>query len=197
MKNINQKEKLLAKKLSSQKAEEFILTRGYARYLIGNLFNVPPLEVPLKAHPGSPPILKKGWGNLSFSHCEDAILIGWCKEKIGVDIEKSNRKFKAEKIINRFYNDQERFYFENSSPYCIRSKALKLWVLKEAAIKLKNGNLAIGLSKWIIKNCLKKAYYEKNEIEIDIRFIEYKSWFIGIAFDDIELIEDEIEIYEI
>lgn len=197
MKNINQKEKLIAKDLSPQKAEEFILTRGYARHLLGDLFDVPPLEVPLRALPGSPPLLEKEWGNLSFSHCEDAILVGWCKEKIGVDIERSDRSFKSEKIISRFYNDQEKEDLKKLSPYLIGSQVLKLWVLKEAAIKLKNGNLAIDLSQWIIKNSLTKAYHEKLKIEIDTRLFNHKSWVMGIALNDIGFIEEDIEIYEI
>ena len=197
MKNINQKEKLLAKNLSPQKAEEFILTRGYARHLLGDLFDVPAMEVPLRALPGSPPLIAKEWGNISFSHCEDAILIGWCKEKIGVDIERSDRNFKAEKIISRFYNDQEKLDLKKLSPHLKGSQALKLWVLKESAIKLKNGNLAIDLSKWIIKNSLTNAYHEKLKIEIDTRFFKYKSWFIGIALNDIGFLEEEIEIHEI
>ena len=197
MKSINQEEYLIARNLSPKKSEEFLLTRGYARHLLSAIFDVPPLGVPLKALSGSPPILEKGWGYLSFSHCEDAILIGWCKEKIGVDIERSDRNFKAKKIINRFYNPQERKNLENLSPYLIRSQALKFWVLKEAAIKLKNGNLAIDLSEWTIKNYLKKAYHEKLKLEIDTRFLKYKSWFIGIALNDIEFIKEEIEICEV
>ena len=68
---------------------------------------------------------------------------------------------------------------------------------KEAAIKLKNGNLAIDLSQWIIKNSLTKAYHEKLKIEIDTRLFNHKSWVMGIALNDIGFIEEDIEIYEI
>ena len=49
----------IAKKLSHHKAKEFILTRGYARYLLADILNISPLEVPLKAFPGESPLLKK------------------------------------------------------------------------------------------------------------------------------------------
>ena len=46
-----------------------------------------PLKIPLKADPGKPPLLEKGWGHISMSHCSDALLVGWSLEKIGVDLE--------------------------------------------------------------------------------------------------------------
>jgi len=194
LKNINQKEKLIAKDLSPQKAEEFILTRGYARHLLGDLFDVPPLEVPLRALPGSPPLLEKEWGNLSFSHCEDAILVGWCKEKIGVDIERSDRSFKSEKIISRFYNDQEKEDLKKLSPYLIGSQVLKLWVLKEAAIKLQKGKIVDDLRLWVINENFKDAFHIVNKQKIKVFHLNYQNWSLGLASES-EIIDPIICIY--
>ena len=100
----------IAKKLSHHKAKEFILSRGYARYLLADIFKISPLEVPLKAFPGESPLLKKGFGYLSFSHCDDVILIGWCNQNIGIDIERSDRLFDPKRIIKRFFNKNEKNY---------------------------------------------------------------------------------------
>jgi len=171
----------IAKKLSHHKAKEFILSRGYARYLLADIFKISPLEVPLKAFPGESPLLKKGFGYLSFSHCDDVILIGWCNQNIGIDIERSDRLFDPKNIIKRFFNKNEKQYFKKLDPEKIRLETLKFWVLKEAAIKLNNGNLVTDLSNWIIENKFKKAYHEKLNLEIDIHLTICKSWFIGIA----------------
>ena len=142
---ISQNEIDIAKKLSFHRAKEFILTRGYARFLLAEILSISPLEVPLMAYPGKSPSLKKGFGYLSFSHCNDAILIGWCKAKIGIDIERSDRLFDTKSIIKRFYNANEIEYFKKLNPEKFRSEALKFWVLKEAAIKLHNGKLVVDL----------------------------------------------------
>lgn len=133
------------------------------------------------AFPGKSPSLKKGFGYLSFSHCNDVILIGWCNQKIGIDIERSDRLINSKSIIKRFYNTNEIEYFKQLNPEKIRSEALRFWVLKEAAIKLNNGKLLLDLSNWIIKNKIKKAYHQKLNLEIDTHLTIYKSWFIGIA----------------
>ena len=61
-----------------------------------------PLEIPLKADPGKPPLLADGLGYISMSHCSDALLIGWSSTKIGVDIERKDRQFQAQKCPNAF-----------------------------------------------------------------------------------------------
>ena len=45
-----------------------------------------PLEIPLKADPGKPPLLTEELGHISMSHCSDALLIGWSSTKIGVAV---------------------------------------------------------------------------------------------------------------
>ena len=44
---------------------------------------------------------------ISFSHCEDAVVIGIVKSKIGIDIEYINRDLKVDKFKQYLYNNSE------------------------------------------------------------------------------------------
>ena len=105
---INQFEQETASKLSLNKSKEYAYSRGYVRLALSNLFKVKPLEVPIFSVPGREPILEDGWGYLSPSHCKDAIIIGWSSKRVGVDIERSDRKFEYKKICNRFFTPKEK-----------------------------------------------------------------------------------------
>ena len=67
-------------------------SRGCIRDVISKMKDLDPLHIPLTADPGKPPLLEEGWGHISISPCSDALLIGWSSEKIGVDIERKDRK---------------------------------------------------------------------------------------------------------
>ena len=80
-----------AKKLTSSRSKIFLETRAYLRQSLSTVFNLNPLEIPINANPGEPPSLPSGMGNISLSHCKDAMTIVWHKSKIGIDIEKKDR----------------------------------------------------------------------------------------------------------
>ena len=82
-----------AKNLTSSRSKIFLETRSYLRQSLSKLFDLDPLKIPIKAQPGEPPSLPSGMGNISFSHCKDAIIIVWHKNKIGIDIERTDRNF--------------------------------------------------------------------------------------------------------
>ena len=77
-----------AKKLTNSRSKIFLETRAYLRQSLSTLFDLDPLEIPINAQPGEPPSLPSGMGNISLSHCKDAITIVWHKGKIGIDIER-------------------------------------------------------------------------------------------------------------
>ena len=70
-----------AKTLKSPRSKVFLETRAYLRQSLSTLFDLDPLEIPINAHPGKPPCLPSGMGNISLSHCQDAITIVWHKAK--------------------------------------------------------------------------------------------------------------------
>ena len=92
---ITSEEKKWVQKLTPRRGLIYHFSRGCLRHVMSIMTNLDPLDIPLKAAPGEPPLLAKGWGYISMSHCSDALLIGWSSGKIGVDIERKDRLFQA------------------------------------------------------------------------------------------------------
>ena len=93
----------IAKNLTSTRSKIFLETRAYLRQSLSTLFDLDPLEIPITAHPGEPPTLPSGMGNISLSHCKDAIIIVWHKNKIGIDIERTDRDFNHIKFAEKYF----------------------------------------------------------------------------------------------
>ncbi len=151
-----------------------------------------PLEIPLKADPGKPPLLAEGWGHLSLSHCSDALLIGWSSEKIGVDIERKDRQFEAHKLSKRFFNQFENHELENLTAMQVKEQVLKRWIVKEAAIKWQRGKISTNLNKWIWKNNSSFAYHIKLGCQVKIHTQNHENWNYAIAFNQDSRISNPI-----
>ena len=93
----------IAEKLSDLRSKVFLETRAYIRQSLSTLFDLDPLEIPINAYPGEPPSLPSGMGNISLSHCKDAIIIVWHKNKIGIDIERIDRDFNHIKFAKKYF----------------------------------------------------------------------------------------------
>ena len=145
---INKFERKIAAKLSSNKSQEYSYSRGYARLALSNLFKVKPLDIPIYSIPGKQPFLKKGWGYISISHCKDALIIAWSPKRIGVDIERSDRKFAYQKICERFFTSKEKKIFHDLNVRNQRLFVLNNWIMKESAYKWQRNKRPNDLFGW-------------------------------------------------
>ena len=128
-----------AKKLSDLRSKVFLETRAYLRQSLSTLFDLDPLEIPINAHPGEPPILPPGMGNISLSHCKDAITIAWHKSKIGIDIERTDRNFNHIKFAEKYFFHTNKSIDNNN---LTKNMILNQRLAVEAAIKLDHGKLS-------------------------------------------------------
>ena len=189
---ISSEEQKWVKKLTKQRGWIYHFSRGCIRDVMSNMTGSDPLEVPLKADPGEPPVLSEGWGHISISHCPDALLIGWSKEKIGVDIERKDRKLQAQKLSKRFFTEYENHEIENSTPSKVNDQVLQRWVVKEAAIKWQSGKISTNISQWNWQNNSSFAYHKKLGHQVKVYKQNYDKWTYAIA-----LTEDDIISYPI
>ena len=150
---------------------------------MSNMTGLDPLDIPLIADPGKPPLLADGWGHISMSHCSDALLIGWSLEKIGVDIERKDRQFNAQKLSKRFFTNYENCEIENLTPRQAKELVLKRWVVKEAAIKWQSGKIATNINQWIWKNNSSFAYHKKLGHKIKVYEQNHDHWTYAIALN--------------
>ena len=194
IKPISDIEKERASNLSKERAEEYAFSRGYMRDVLSKLFGISALEVPLESFPGKPPLLKGGLGNISISHCKDALLIGWSNNQIGVDIERTDRKLKFKNISERYFLEEEKKELAKLSGEKLRLSILNLWVLKEASIKCQKGTIIKDLPLWKINQEYSSAFHKILNISLNIFYLYKESWILGVAHDSRNLNHDEIGI---
>jgi len=180
---ISSEEKKWVQKLKPKRGLIYHFSRGCIRNVMSNMTGLDPLDIPLKADPGKPPLLAEGWGHISISHCCDALLIGWSSKKIGVDIERKDREFQAQKLSKRFFTQYENCEIEHLNPFQARELVLKRWVVKEAAIKWQSGKIATNLNQWIWKNKSQFAYNKKFGHKVKVYWQSHDQWTFAIALD--------------
>ena len=93
--------------LSEKRRQEYTLSRSCMRIALSQIFKMHPLKIPIDAPPSRPPILKKGYGFVSLSHCIDAVVVGWSNSEIGIDIERRDRKINFNVISNKIFQSIE------------------------------------------------------------------------------------------
>ena len=178
-----------SKNLSSSRANIFLETRAYLRQSLSTLFDLDPLEIPIKAHPGEPPSLPTGMGHISLSHCKDAITIVWHTNKIGIDIERTDRDFNHVKFAEKY------FFHTNKAihnKYLTKNMILSQWCAVEAAIKWDHGKLAKDINHWQYFEKPKKLIHKKKKIHLHYSQINFHHWNIVLAYEEKTSLNPEI-----
>ena len=194
IKPITDLEKIHAADLTPKRAEEYTFSRGHMRNVLSKILGIRPLDVPLESLPGKPPLLKCGLGNISLSHCKDALFIGWSSNKIGVDIERKDRKFQFKNVSERYFFKEEKKELEKLKADKLRLSILNLWVLKEASIKWQKGTIIRDLSLWKINKNYNFAYHQTLNISLNTFSLNKKSWILGVAHNSGELNYQDMDI---
>lgn len=169
-----------ASQLPIKRKREYIFSRGYLRKSLSKLFHLDPLEIPIKAKPGEAPKLKKGFGNVSLSHCKDAILIGWYKDNLGVDIERQDRKIKESLVRKYIYNDVKISKINKS--FLDSNNCILGWCAKESAIKWERGSLLINIKNWVIDDDFNSIKNKLSKTRLNLKYISYRNWMITCAY---------------
>ena len=177
---VTEEEIKTAKTLTSSRSKIFLETRAYLRQSLSTLFDLDPLEIPISAHPGDPPSLPSGMGNISLSHCKDALTIAWHNNKIGIDIERTDRDFNHVKFAEKY------FFNTNKSNHNELTKNIILnqWCAVEAAIKWDHGKLAKDIKHWQYYEKPKKLIHTKKNINLNYSQINFHNWTIALAYEE-------------
>ncbi len=178
-----------AKNLSDSRSKIFLETRAYLRKSLSTVFNLDPLEIPINANPGQPPSLPSGMGNISLSHCKDAITIVWHVSKIGIDIERKDRDFNHFKIAERYFFHTNKTIHKN---YLTKNKILNQWCAVEAAIKWDHGKLAKDINHWQYFENTQKLIHKKKNIHLKYSQINFHDWTIALAYEEKTSLNPEI-----
>lgn len=180
---VSPQEERWSKELNGLKSHEYKLSRTFIRKSLSKLFNISPLDIPLFSKPGDPPKLSKDFGYISLSHCKDAILIGWFAKKIGVDIERKDRKISRNLesyllCLNKKEKNNLENNFNNYSEFILSS-----WTAKESAIKWERSSIFKSIKQWEIDENFEMIYKKNNEISLRLINIIFKEWIISVAIN--------------
>ena len=179
----------IVKKLSHSRAKIFLETRAYLRKSLAALFDLDPLKVPIKANPGEPPELPHGMGNISLSHCKDAIVIVWHKDRVGIDIERQDRIFSHKKFAEKYFFNTHKSNYEDA---LTKNKILNQWCTVEAAIKWDHGTIAKDIKYWEYFEAHKYLIHKKKKLQLKFSQINFDQWIIALAYKENTSLDTEI-----
>jgi 4'-phosphopantetheinyl transferase len=131
---------------------EFVLTRGTLRSLLGRYLGNTPQEVRLRYAVRGKPALEGGT-DLSFnvSHTDGLALMAFVKRRaIGVDVENLDRKIEAERLAERFFSERERRALRPLRGDELQAAFFRCWTRKEAYIKAKGDGLSLALHQFAV-----------------------------------------------
>jgi 4'-phosphopantetheinyl transferase len=131
---------------------EFVLTRGTLRSLLGRYLGSIPQDVRFRYAVRGKPALEGG-SDLSFnvSHTDGLALMAFVKRRaIGVDVENLDRKIKAERLAERFFSERERQALRPLRGDELQAAFFRCWTRKEAYIKAKGDGLSLPLHQFAV-----------------------------------------------
>ena len=153
------------------------------RRWLAQWLDIDPLDIPLKAPPGLPPLLARGWGEVSWSHSAERLLLGWSGKPIGVDLERANRPLAAKALMQRFFPKIEQAQLVHLKGDALQQAVLRSWVAKEALIKQKRSSIALELSDWCMEYNQPIALHIPSEISwpVQVSSISFDAelWLVG------------------
>ena len=142
---VSDQEQSWACNLGQTGQRRFLGSRAWMRSCLSDLWGVPAQDIPLHAPPGKPPALHSGWGFVSLSHSKGSALMAWSSAPVGVDLERLDRPFASDALMNRYYASSEQRRLRSLPKHAFHQAVLEHWLIKEAAIKWQQGSLAQDL----------------------------------------------------
>ena len=171
-------EKKIAYNLPIKRAKVFLESRALMRECLSDFLEIRPLDIPLKAYPGAVPQVPQNIGNISISHTQNVLIVILHEEKIGIDIENSDRQFNYQGLTKKYFQKRER----TKNKIRIQKKdILQEWSAIEAAIKWEGGKISKDLKEWEYVSEEKEIYHKNKNLTLTLNQFEYKDWIISIA----------------
>jgi 4'-phosphopantetheinyl transferase len=151
---LSQDEKERANRFRFEKnRNEFIISRGSLRVLLGSYLGVPAHEVGFAySRYGKPYLVDSDHISpveFNLSHSEGVVVLAFTKDRrVGVDIEYVGRNFDFEEIAGRFFSLAEQQMLRNTPREERGAGFFRCWTRKEAYIKAIGHGLSQPLSEF-------------------------------------------------
>ncbi len=142
--------------------DAYTLTRGVLRHLLGEQLSVDPSRVEFQYLSRGKPLLAVGFQELlhfNVSHTTGYGIIGLADYPIGVDVEVFKNRCALQSLAKRFFTQQEAAELVKLPIDEQAHVFYRIWVRKEALLKLNGCGLSAGLNTFQVMKCV------ENEIQ--------------------------------
>lgn len=147
-----------------------IIYRSLLRIILANHLKISPQDIEFSYTEKGKPFLTNSALNFNLSHTEDMIIYAVSAKKIGIDIEKNDKKVKYEELAKRFFCTSEYQLIKQVSQ---EEKAIlfyQFWTAKEAYLKA----IGLGLSGGL--NTIELAYNKRWRAPVIVTPIIRENW---------------------
>lgn len=136
---------------SASAQQQFVVTRGMLRYLLGRYAGVPPDTIQLKnTLQGKPfPVFPKPLAfQCNVSHTQGLAVVAISgRYPVGIDVETMDRTINPEELAGRFFSQREADQLAGMTEHTRIRGFLTYWTCKEAFLKMQGMGLSGDLSK--------------------------------------------------
>ncbi len=132
--------------LSQETQRDYATSQGGLRNILSRYLGCSPNEVPMQRQSGGKPYVESG-PHFNLSHTEGVTVAVFSGQEVGIDLEKADRRVSADGISKKFFTPEEVKMLSLLKDEEKRAYFLRLWVCKEASVKLSGEGIAFGLRK--------------------------------------------------
>ena len=161
---------------------EYRSSRNALRKSLSEIYSVKPSSIKISAKPGESPFLLEKNDFISISHTKGVVLIGWSKNRIGIDIEINSAKRNTSKVFKKIFSEYEIQKMQLRYKKSFNKLFLEGWTAKESAIKwlrIKENN-KINDWQWNYSN--NSIFNIPRKINLDIFKLQYKEFIISVSY---------------
>ncbi len=142
---------------STARYNEFVITRGHLRNIIGRILDKPPRDLVFEPGNHGKPFLagrdQRRGVSFSVSHTQDLALIAVTLHRaVGIDVEKIH-PVDHERLAHRFFSRAEYTALQQIQGTARLSAFFITWVRKEAIVKAIGEGIVLGLDEFDVSVC--------------------------------------------
>jgi len=126
---------------SNRPREQFVISRGLLRRLLGGCLGVSPPTVPIAYLPSGKPVLGEGEPledpplHFNVTHTDGVAVLALAQRRVGVDVEVVRTVADAEGLVGRYFSRAEGEVFRSLPERDRPAAFFRGWTCKEAVIK--------------------------------------------------------------
>jgi 4'-phosphopantetheinyl transferase len=148
----------------------FIAAHGAVRVILGGRLGVPPASLRWRYGPRGKPRLVGADVQVNLSHSGALAALAVASRRVGIDVQRVLTGLAPARMAVRYYPPAEaRFVMAADGPAAQADRFTRLWVRKEACLKVTGGRLLPGLAQAVMGTGLADDYQAATALIREVR----------------------------